>query len=148
MMTNEKLDALSDQDRIAWIDSLNEDEKAILHCPVGRRYTFVFISYVKHLLAGELPPAYRLKFLQWFDRREPWERPEIIVAIGPMCENGYHLLRETMKLGPKKYFDVIASWEVFNAFVALNPSLLTAIKMSAGYFPRRRASASEAAQYA
>ena len=145
MMTNKTLDTLSDDERHAWIDSLKEDERAILHCPVGHRYTFVFISYVKHLLAGDLPMDYRLKFLQWLDdRNERWERPEIIAAIEPMCEDGYQLLRETMKLGSKKSLDVIASWEVFNAFVALNPSLLTAIKMN--HFPRpSRAPASEAA---
>jgi hypothetical protein len=52
-----------------------------------------------------------------------------------------------MKLGPKKYFSVIASWEVFNAFVALNPSLLAAIKMGPGYYPRAQRSLTlEAAQ--
>lgn len=133
MMTNAKLRGLSDDERHAWIDSLNEDETAILHCAIGHRYTLVFISLVKHLLAQDLPTDYRLKYLQWLDRRnERWEQPHIIAMIEPMCEDGYQLLRETVKLGPKKYFDVIASWEVFNAFVALNPSLLSAIKMASG----------------
>jgi len=39
------------------------------------------------------------------------------------------MVREAMKLGSHKALDVFAKWEVFNAFVALNPSLLTAIKI-------------------
>jgi hypothetical protein len=146
MMTNEQLKGLSEQERSAWLDSMNEDERAIAFSAVGRRYTLVFISLVKNILAEELPAEYRLRFLQWLDRRnEPWESPQIIAAIEPMCEDGYQLLRETMKLGPKKYLDVIASWEVFNAFVVLNPSLLTAIKMGAGYYsPARQPEAARA----
>ncbi len=34
-----------------------------------------------------------------------------------------------MKLGAKKALDVLARWEVFNAIVALSPSILVAIKM-------------------
>jgi hypothetical protein len=141
MITNEQIDRQSGDERSAWIDSLNEDESAILHCPIGRRYTFVFISLVKQLLADkDLPPDYRLKYLEWLDRRdEPWESPQIISAIEPMCDDGYLLLRETMKLGPKKGFDTIASWEVFNTFVALNPSILTAIKTGPGFHHRRSA---------
>jgi hypothetical protein len=92
---------------------------------------------VKQLLAEEdLPAHYRLKYLEWLDKRnEPWESPQIISSIEPMCAEGYQLLREAMKLGPKKSFDTIASWEVFNAFVALNPGLLRAIKMAPNYRP-------------
>jgi hypothetical protein len=147
MITNEQLSKFSGVDRGAWIDSLSEDESAILHCSIGHRYTFVFISLVKQLLADEdLPAHYRLKYLEWLDRRnEPWESPQIISAIEPICDEGYQLLREAMKLGPKKGFDTIASWEVFNAFVALNPSLLRAIKMSPAYqYYHQRAAAPEA----
>jgi hypothetical protein len=143
MITNEQLSKFSGDERSAWIDSLNEDESAILHSAIGHRYTFVFISLVKQLLAEEdLPAHYRLKYLEWLDKRnEPWESPQVISAIEPMCAEGYQLLRETMKLGHKKGFDMIGSWQVFNAFVALNPSILTAIKMSPTYqhHPKRAA---------
>jgi hypothetical protein len=139
MMTNQQLDQLSDAERHAWIDSLNEDESEVLHCPVAHRYTLVFVSLVQQLLAQDLPAYYRLKYLQWLDQRDQsWLSREIIAAIDPMCDDGYGLLRETMKLGPKKGFDTIASWEVFNAFVALNPSLLTSIKMSSVRNHQRR----------
>jgi hypothetical protein len=92
MMTNEKLDALSDEERCAWIDSLNEDESAILYCPIGHRHTFVFVSLVKHLLALDFPATDRLKFLQWLDNPHgspSCTSPPIVAAIEPMCEDGY-----------------------------------------------------------
>jgi hypothetical protein len=136
MMTNQQLDQLSQAERSAWIESLSEDESAILYCSIGHRYTLVFVALVKHMLAMDIPPNYRLEYLGWLDRRdEAWLSPQIIAAIEPMCEDGYELLREAMKLGHKKGFDTIASWEVFNAFVALNPSLLTAIKMASNRYP-------------
>jgi hypothetical protein len=130
MITEHQIREMSGADRGAWIDALNEDESEILHCPVTRKCILVFVSLVKMLLAEEIPTEYRLKFLQWLERRDDWWcSPRIIAVIEPMCDNGYELLRETMKLGHKKGFDTLAHWEEFNAFVALNPSLLTAIKM-------------------
>ena len=98
MITNDHLSKFSPDERSAWIDSLSEDESAILYCPIAHRYTLVFISLVKQLLAEEdLPAHYRLKYLEWLDKRnEPWESPQIISAVEPMCAEGYQLLRETM----------------------------------------------------
>jgi hypothetical protein len=130
MITDQQICDMSAAERFAWIDSLNEDETEILHFPVMRKCILVFVSLVKHLLEEDIPTEYRLKYLQWLERRDDWWcSPRIIAAIEPMCNNGYELLRETMRLGHKKGFDTLAHWEVFNAFVALNPSLLTAIKM-------------------
>jgi hypothetical protein len=130
MITNEQLNKFSPDERIAWTDLLSEDEKAALHCTMGDKYTLVFVSLVKKHLAEDIPAHYRLKYLQWLERRdETCFSPEVIAAVEPMCDDGYELLRETMKLGARKGFDMIASWEVFSAFVSLNPSLLTAIKI-------------------
>jgi hypothetical protein len=130
VITSEQINLQSSDERGAWIASLNDDESTILHCAVGRRYTLVFISLVKYLLAREIPTSNRLEFLEWLDRRDgEWLSREMIAAIDPMDDDGYELLREAMKLGAKKALDVVARWEVFSAFVALNPSLLTAIKM-------------------
>jgi hypothetical protein len=122
----------------AWIESMTDDEKAILYCPVGHRYTLVFVSLVKRLLAAEMEPAYRLRFLEWLDKcAANWLTPETIAALHPMCDDGYEMVREAQKLGASKMFDVFARWEVFNAFVALNPSILTAIEMPRRYHNSR-----------
>jgi hypothetical protein len=114
----------------AWIDSLNDDESLIMHCPTGYRYTLVFVSIVKMLLAEEMPQAYRLRFLEWLDKcGDQWLSADAIAAVQPMCADGHEMVREAQKLGPRKVLDVFARWEVFNAFVALNSSLLTAIKI-------------------
>jgi hypothetical protein len=130
MMTADQIARQSSEERSAWLASLNDDETAIVHSAVGNRYTLVFVSLVKRLLAAEMEPAYRLRFLEWLDKcADNWLTPEAIAAVDPMCDDGFEMVHEARKLGAGKMFDVFARWEVFNAFVALNPSLLTAIKM-------------------
>jgi hypothetical protein len=122
MIPSQQISEMSDAQRSAWIDSLTEDESEILHCPQTSKCVLVFISLLKQLLADDIPASYRLKFLQWLDRRNDWWCSlEIIAAIDPMCDDGHELLRETMKLGHKKGFDTLGSWEVFNAFVCAQP---------------------------
>jgi hypothetical protein len=130
MITDEQIDRQSGDERSAWLASLNEDESAIVHTPDGHKYTLVFVSLVKRLLVDEMEPAYRLRFLEWLDKcADTWLRPDMVAVIEPMCADGYEMVREAQKLGAGKMFDVFARWEVFNAFVALNPSILAAIKL-------------------
>jgi hypothetical protein len=115
-----------------------EDDALISGYPLISRVELVHVSHLKNILADdELPANYRLKFLQWLDRRNrpgpsewgmPKITPEIVAALDPMCESAYELLRETMKLGSPANINTIGREDVFRAFVALNPSLLTAIR--------------------
>jgi hypothetical protein len=125
----------------AWMDSLNEDENAILYTPVGHRYSLVLISEAKRWLAHELSAEHRLKFLEFLDRCTGTFTADMIAQVEPMSDEAYEMVKEARKLGPGKSLDVLASWEVFNAFVALNPSLLTAIKMKPGHQYRRNGAA-------
>jgi hypothetical protein len=139
-MTNEQLSKFSADERCAWLASLNDDETVIVHCDVGHKYTIIFISIVKMLLADEMSSAHRLKFLEWLDKcGDQWLTADMVAVIEPMCADGYEIVREAQKLGAGKMFDVFARWEVFNAFIALNPSILTAIKMSRQYHYQRSA---------
>ena len=45
-----------------------------------------------------------------------------------MPDEGREIIKEARKLGDK-WLDVVARWEVFTAFVAMNPTLLAALKM-------------------
>jgi hypothetical protein len=140
MITSEQIGRQSSEERGAWLASLNDDESAIVHTPIGYRYTFVIISEAKRLLAHELPTADRLRFLEFLDScADKSLTTEAIAAIEPMCDEAYEMVKEARKLGAGKALDVFARWEVFNAFVALNPSLLTAIKMPRSYNSRRSA---------
>jgi hypothetical protein len=118
-----------------------EDEALISGCPLVSRVELVHVSHLKNILADdELPATFRLKFLQWLDRRNrpggewgmPKITPEIVAAIDPMCESGCELLREAMKLGSPASINTVGREDVFCAFVALNPSLLTALRMARG----------------
>jgi hypothetical protein len=134
MITSEQIGIQSSDERGTWLDSLNDDENAIVHTAIGHRYTFVIISEAKRLLAHELPTADRLRFLEFLDRcADKFLTTEAIAAIEPMCDEAHEMVREARKLGASKALDVFARWEIFNAFVALNPSLLTAITMPRNY---------------
>jgi hypothetical protein len=140
MITAEQIDRQSGDERSAWLASLNEDENAIVHCAVGHRWTLVVISETKRLLSMNLPAEHRLRFLEFLDGcTDNFLTVEAISLIEPICDEGYGMLRETRKLGAGKSLDVIARWEVFNAFIALNPSLLTAIKMPRNHNNSRNA---------
>lgn len=125
----------------------HEDDAGIIGLPWISKAEIVYISVVKHLLAGVLPTDYRLQFLVWLDRRTrpsecSWQTlritPEVVAAIEPICQSGSELLREIMKLDALNRTDAIARNDTFRAFVALNPSLLSAIRT--GSNQERRAS--------
>ena len=138
MITDGQINQQTDDERAAWLDSLDADEDLIVHCPTGHRYTLVFVSIVKMLLVEDMPPAYRLRFLEWLDKcGDQWLSADAIAAVQPMCADGYEMVKEAQKLGAKA-LDVYARWEVFNAFIALNPSLLTAIKLTSVRYHQRR----------
>jgi hypothetical protein len=116
----------------------NQDDVLISACPATSKVELVYVSMVKRLLAGELPANFRLRFLQWLDERdrqsEEWRNLRItsgmIAAIEPMCERAHGaLMGEITKLGKFDRISAIGREDVFSAFVALNPSLLTAIRM-------------------
>jgi hypothetical protein len=95
---------------------------------IGHRYTAVIISHAKRMLTFEDCPAeFRLQVLQYFDKWvDTHLTAERIALIEPMCAEGETLFNEVRKVGYPKVFDVLARPDVFNAFVALNPSLLGA----------------------
>src|SRR5258708_22261781 len=139
MITSEQIGRQWSDERIAWLDWLNGDESAIVHTPVGHRYTIVIISEIKRRLLQPLSAAHRLRFLEFLDSHTDLVlTAEAIASIEPMCDEALEMVEEARKLGAAKALDIFARWEGFNAFVALNPSILTAIKMSAGRCHRPR----------
>jgi hypothetical protein len=124
----------------AWIEAMNDDEKAILYCPVGHRWTLVVISEAKRFLSMDISAEHRLRFLEFLDGcAGNFLTAQAISIIEPMCDEAFEMVKEARKLGAKKALDIFARWEVFNAFIALNPSLLTSIKMPRNHDYRRSA---------
>jgi hypothetical protein len=113
----------------AWLDSLNADEKLIVHTPVGYRYTLVIISDAKRMLQAELPAEFRLQCLEFLDRQSAHWGAETIASIAPLCDAGAEIVGEAQKLGAKQALDAFAKFDIFSAFCALNPSLLEALRM-------------------
>lgn len=108
------------------------------HCTKGNRYTLVLASTTKGCLKGEMPEQMRLEFLQHLDRMtDEYLKPEIIAMVQPMPDEAEELLREIRKLGPMEALDQYADPGVFRALVALNPSLLHAIKEADRVWYRR-----------
>jgi hypothetical protein len=130
MMTAEKIRELSPAEHSVWTAYLRVDETLILHTSIGLRYTLVLLSISKRFLSQTIPADCRLRFLEWMDRRSDTFSKEAIALIEPMNDEGYEIFREANKLGPNKALDISASWEVFNAYAAINPSILTALRMS------------------
>lgn len=90
----------------------------------GHKYTLVMVSLTKRALIGEMPPEMRLVFLQHVEKMsDQVMTPEVIARIEPICDDGYAIVREAIKLGWPAALDIFA--DKFSAFVSLNPSLLT-----------------------
>src|SRR5260221_7092564 len=112
MITDEQIGQQSSEERHAWLDSLNDDETAIVHTPVGHRWTLVVISETKRLLLMELSAAHRLRFLEFLDHcTDTFLTTEAIAAIEPICDEAYEMVTEARKLGAAKALDVFARWE-------------------------------------
>lgn len=129
MMTETQIGTMSDAERSARLHSLQSDEKQIVHCSSAHKYTLVVFSIVKRYLGEEMSPEYRLRFLNYLDKlSDSWLTAEAVAMIEPICDDGYEIVKEARKLGWQKAFDTFAKHEVFSAFVALNPSLMEAIR--------------------
>ncbi|WP_407160166.1 hypothetical protein [Bradyrhizobium sp. STM 3557] len=107
------------------------------HVPPGYRYTLVLMSVTKRALQGEMPETMRLCFLQHLDKMlDTSITPEIVSIVEPMCDEGFKIVKEAMKLGASKSLDIYAQRDTFAAFCNLNPSLVRAIEKM---FPCRSA---------
>jgi hypothetical protein len=115
--------------------------------PMGYKYTVIIVSVIKRELAQDIPPEYRMKFLNQLDAMASggpegysWLTADMIAAIEPMCDRGDEMFCEALKLdrgrpGQPAMFNALDKF--FPAFAVLNPSLMTALEMEpqrGGYF--------------
>ena len=114
-----------------------EEENTVLHFPTGHRHTLLFIAYVKHILVNvEMKAGQRLQFLEWINGQTCTSiTPEMLEMIEPMSDTEMKMMHEARSLNRKDdpggsvSFEVLTSKEVFEDFLALNPSLLAAITL-------------------
>lgn len=93
---------------------------------MGHVYTLVLVSHLKEVLQQEMPPEWRLQFLEHLEKMQDVVlTPAVIALIEPMDGRGMELIEEARKLGyrsyPRSFFTVL--YEKFDVFAALNPSL-------------------------
>jgi len=129
MGTREQIAKFTDAERDAWMASLSEDENVILRAPPGCRYMLATISEVKWWLEQKIPDDARLRFLEFLERQDDLFSVDAIAQVDPMPGEGREIIQEARKLGKDKWLDVVARWDVFGALVAINPSMLQALKM-------------------
>lgn len=106
-------------------------EATITCVPAGWRYTLILISHAKRTLTYKNCPAdVRAKTLEHFENwslEGEWLSPEMIAIIDPMPDAGEEIIDEAIKLGWPKAFDVFAKLDVFDTFIAINPSIQQAL---------------------
>jgi hypothetical protein len=138
-MTDEELEQMTDEQRAAWIGSLNADETLILNIPTGHRYTFLIASYIKRWLATEkMTVGLRLEMLEGLSRMADGNfgsvKPEALALIKPADDISTQIIEEARKLdtaddGDQRSFDILTSWETFGTLVRANPSIMDAIRL-------------------
>lgn len=136
MLTNMQLAAMTLEQRIAWLDGLTEDERHVVNVPVGYLYTLVIVAYTKRaLVSSKTPVGERLRMLEAINGFvDGYFTEAALAAIEPARETEAEMIAECLNVDegePRrgKGLDLLASWEVFGHLLALNPSLLAAIKL-------------------
>jgi hypothetical protein len=114
-----------------------EEEDAVTMFPLGYRFTLLWVSYIKHALVNlKMTAGYRLRFLEYIDDAVCLSvSREMVELVQPMSETEIQMIHVARSLDRKDdpagsaSFKVLTSPEVFNDFLALNPSLLAAIML-------------------
>jgi hypothetical protein len=138
MPTNKEIAAFTEEQRLAWHESWNEDERAVAHTSPGHRWGMVLASYLKRILImpeAKLTANEQIRVLEFlagivdtvFDS-------EALAAIEPACDTAMDIVRTAMGADTDRKrinesFDILTSWEVFWHLVRLNPSLLEAVRI-------------------
>ena len=138
MLTNKEIDAFTNEERTAWIDAMSEDERMVLYTPLGYRSDMVFVSTIKRALTMQKPTtAQQLEMLEALGKMvDRYFTAEAVAAIKPICETGAQIVHEAKQTDRTEHriesFMLLGSWEVFNHLLALNPSLMEAIRLCTG----------------
>ena len=126
---------LPEEEHLAWWATLSADQKMVAYIPPGYQHLLLVIAYIKRVLvvcgmkAGE-----RLHYLEWLNKQtDNYISPEMLAIIEPMSNAEMAMMHEAQSLDPKgsnsESFKILTRWNVFNSFLALNPSILAAIKL-------------------
>jgi hypothetical protein len=118
----------------SWLGRLSPEEQWDAYLPCGYWYDLVVASQIKRLLQREMPADLRLRFLELLNRKASGlVTMEAIAAIQPACDAAMAMIEELEPLSIADKCRVMRRIEVFDAHIALNPSILDAVKLRRGY---------------
>jgi hypothetical protein len=124
----------------AWLASLSPDENLVVNVPIGHRWNMVAASLFKRWLQEKMDAGLRLGLLEGLNSMtDIYLLPEMLAMIEPMCDTAYQIWKEAKTLdregdkGCRASFNVLTGWRVYNHLIALNPSILAAIKWRDAY---------------
>jgi hypothetical protein len=122
------------EDHLAWLASLTDGERMVAHCPPGYWQMLVEIAQIKRILLGKLPADLRLRFLETMnDRVHGILTLEAMQCVEPACDVAMKMLDEMKALHVSDQRKLFMRWNVFAAFINLNPSIFEAIKLMMPY---------------
>lgn len=133
--TPTQLEHMTEQERIVWT-GITDDERLVLHTPVGYRYTMVLVALTKRILTTyELSVGDRLRMLEAINSFVDNVFTEAaLAAIAPASDTEMDMIRECWRAdeGATRRgasLDLMASQDVFAHFVKINPTLLASIRL-------------------
>jgi hypothetical protein len=126
---------MSEEEHHAWWATLSDEEKMVAYVPTGYQHLLLVIAYIKRaLVLCEMKAGERLHHLEWLNKQtDNYISPEMLAIIEPMSDAEIAMMHEARSLdqneSDSKSFEILTNWKVFNSFLALNPSILAAIRL-------------------
>jgi hypothetical protein len=147
-VTNDHLGAMSQDERIAWLDSMDDDESLVVHMPPGHWHSLVMAAYFKRALLGSRMPAdVRLRLLEALDGMADGISVShaVVAAVQPASGDLMKIIHEARALDPeperdaagnftrapdKASFDMLTSWECRWHIIKAQPDILLALRLA------------------
>jgi hypothetical protein len=141
-VTNGQLEKMTQDDRSAWLDSMDDDEELVARCPSGTWHELIMAAYFKHaLLDVPMPANERLRFLEFLDDMPNPPNPcalvtrEVVAAIKPANSALVKIIHEARALDREEdrgqaSFKMLTSWECRWLVLKAQSSLLEALRLS------------------
>jgi len=106
------------------------DEAEWINLPCGYWYELVLISAIKRLLQDDMPLEFRARFLELLNKKaRGLISMAAVAAVTPAPDAAIAMLDEMKNLSIEDKFKVMRRLDVFEAHIALNPSIMEAISL-------------------
>jgi hypothetical protein len=138
-VTNDQIEAMSQDERHAWAASMDGDESIVLHWPAGRWHELLLAAYFKRaLLSVQMTADERLRLLEFLAGLSDGTcfTPRVVAAVRPASDAMMRIIHEARALDPeddpagRASFDMLTSWECRWQILKVQPSLLNALRLS------------------